>query len=77
MNIWVYLVVLIVAAIVSYALAPKPPNAKPASLSDFDVPTADQGRPIPVVFGTVTVTGPNVIWYGDLRADPIKKKGGK
>lgn len=72
-----YLVVLIVAALVIQALAPKPPAPKPASLKDFDVPTAEQDRPIPVVFGTVTVSGPNVIWYGNLRTEAIKKKGGK
>lgn len=77
MGYWVYLAVLVVAAIVSYALAPKPPTPKPPALEDFDIPTAEQGRPIPVVFGTVTVTGPNVVWYGDLKTDPIKKSGGK
>jgi hypothetical protein len=30
-----------------------------------------------VIFGTVTVTGPNVLWYGNLRVEPIKKAGGK
>ena len=48
-----------------------------ASLSDVDAPTAEEGRPIPVVFGTVLLRGSNVVWYGDLEADPIKKKGGK
>lgn len=59
------------------ALAPKPPQAKPATLADFDVPVAEEGRPVPVIFGTVTVTGPNVLWYGDLGSKAITKKGGK
>jgi hypothetical protein len=71
------LIVLAISITVSIALAPKPPQPKPASLADFDVPTAEEGRPIPVVFGTVTVTGPNVIWYGDLRTQAIRSKGGK
>ena len=29
------------------------------------------------VFGTVLLRGPNVVWAGDLRVDPIRKKGGK
>jgi hypothetical protein len=58
-------------------LAPKPPQPKPAGIGDFKVPTAEQDRTIPVVFGTVWITGPNVVWYGDLRSQPIKKKGGK
>lgn len=71
------LIIMIVASYVSAALAPKPPKPKPASLTDFDVPTAEEGRPIPVVFGTVWVTGPNVIDWGDLSARPIKSSGGK
>jgi len=69
--------VLVVAAFVSIALAPKPAQPKPASLEDFDVPVAEEGRPVPVVFGTVTITGPNVLWYGDLKSTPIQSKGGK
>jgi uncharacterized membrane protein len=76
-NFWVQLVIMIVSALISYALAPKPPQPKPASLTDFDAPTAEEGRPIPVVFGTVWIKGPNVLWYGDLRSVPIRKKGGK
>ena len=72
-----YLVVIVVAALVYVALAPKPPAPKPAELSDVDAPTAEEGRPIPVVFGTVLITGPNVVWAGDLKVDPIRKKGGK
>jgi hypothetical protein len=74
---WAQIFILIVSAILSYALAPKPPQPKPASIEDFDVPVAEEGRPIPVVFGTVTLTGANVLWYGDLRSTPIKSKGGK
>jgi hypothetical protein len=72
-----YLVVMVVAALVSQALAPKPPEPKPASLSDIDVPTAEEGRPIPVVFGSVLLRGAYVVGDGDLEADPIKKSGGK
>jgi len=67
----------IITTAISYLLAPKPEKPKPASLRDFDIPTADEDRPIPVVFGTVTITGPNTVWYGDLRTVPIKSKGGK
>ena len=63
--------------LISVALAPKPPEPKPAALSDVEAPTAEEGRPIPVVFGAVLLRGANVVWYGDLAADPIKKKGGK
>lgn len=46
-------------------LLPKPARNKPDSVQDFEDPTADAGRPIPVVFGTMTVKGTNVLWYGD------------
>lgn len=77
MQFLAYIAVLLVAYIVAVALAPKPPKPKPASLEDFEIPIAEQGRPIPVAFGTVTVTGPNVVWYGDLRTKPIKSRTGK
>lgn len=35
-------------------------------LGDFDVPTIEEGRPIPVVCGTVRLKGPSVVWYGDV-----------
>lgn len=77
MNFVFQLILLVVSYFVSAALAPKPPQPKPAALEDFDIPMAEQGRPIPVVFGTVLLTGPNVMWYGDLRTTAIKEKGGK
>lgn len=76
-NIFVQVGLILLSALISYALTPKPPQPKPASITDFDVPTAEEGREIPVVFGDVWITGPNVLWYGDLAAEPIKKRGGK
>lgn len=68
-----YLIVFVVALIVAYACAPKPVDAQPASLKDLNLPTAEPGRPIPVVFGTYVIKGANVVWYGDLSTTPIKK----
>lgn len=64
---------------VAYALSPRPKTETPkaAGLDDLSIPTAEEGRPIPVVFGTVLFTGANVVWAGDLKVDPIRKKGGK
>lgn len=63
----------------SYVLRPKMPNnnARPAGLGDFQVPTAEAGREIPVLFGTRVLKGPNVVWYGHLRTIAVKSKGGK
>lgn len=64
---------------ITYALSPRPKTEAPkaAGLDDLSVPTAEEGRPIPVVFGTVLIRGANVVWAGDLRVDPIRRKGGK
>ncbi|GAB4531988.1 MAG: hypothetical protein Tsb0020_48200 [Haliangiales bacterium] len=66
-----------VTMVISALTAPAPRNARPSGLSDFDIPTAEEGRPVPVIFGSPLVTGPNVVWAGDLRTQPIKAKGGK
>jgi hypothetical protein len=69
-------VIWIGTSILSYLLQPTPENAKPAALSDFNVPTADPNRNFTVVFGSPWIEDPNVVWYGDLRADPIRSSGG-
>lgn len=74
---WGYLAVMVISAVLSVVLAPKQPKPKPSSLSDFDAPRAEEGKPLPVLFGTKILRGPNVLWYGDLRVDEIKEKGGK
>lgn len=62
---WIPLLIGIALSVVSYALTPKPKAPKPAAATDLDAPTAEAGRPIPVPFGTITITGLNVLWYGD------------
>jgi predicted phage tail protein len=78
-NFIAQLAIGLVLSAVAYALSPRPKTEtpRPAGLDDLSVPTAEEGRPIPVVFGTVLISGPNVVWAGDLRVDPIRKKGGK
>jgi hypothetical protein len=60
--------------IVAYLIMPRAPTQKPAATKDMEAPTADAGRPIPKVFGTVTVKGLNVLAFTDLRKvdDDIK-----
>ena len=74
---WWYLVVFIVALVVSYSMVPKPETRPPAGLDEIQAPTAEVGREIPVLFGRRKLEGPNVVWYGHLRTVAIKKKGGK
>lgn len=77
MGFWVQLGLMVISAVIQYALAPKPPSPKPASINDVNAPVAEEGKPVPVVFGTVYLRAPNVLWFGDFRSSAIKKKGGK
>ena len=74
---WLYAIYFVVVFVLAYAMTPKPQNAKPAGLSEFQLPTAEVGREIPVLFGTGDINGPNVVYYGDLRTVPVMKEGGK
>lgn len=55
-------------------MRPKQAVGAAASLKDFSFPTADATRSIPVVWGTVKLDAPNVVWYGDLQSQQIYKK---
>lgn len=51
--------------IVAYLIMPRPKQAKPEAAKDMDDPTADAGRPMPWIFGTVMVKGLNVLKFTD------------
>lgn len=70
----VYVIAIVALSLYAMSLAPKPENAKPAGLADFNVPTAEVGREIPVLFGRRKFEAPNVVWYGALKSVAVKKK---
>lgn len=72
-----FIAIFVAALVVSYATAPKPQTQKPAGVGEIEAPIAEEGVEIPVLFGTRDLTGPNVVWYGDLKTVAIKSKGGK
>lgn len=74
---WWFVAVFVVALVVAYAATPKPQSTPPAGLNEIDVPTAEDGREISVLFGSRVIRGPNVVWYGHLRTTPVIKEGGK
>ena len=75
---FVQIVVSLVMMVISMALTPSANSAvKDAEPGNLDVPTADEGGDIVVVFGTCIIKSPNVVWYGDSRTQAIKSKGGK
>ena len=71
-----FLVLFVASFLLQELLRPKPnvENARPAGLGDFTLPTATEGRVVPVIWGLVKIAGPNVVWYGDLRTRPIQEK---
>lgn len=73
--IWFTIALLFATYIAGELLRPKPrlENKRPAGLGDFRFPTAELGRPVPLVWGTCLVEGPNVVWYGDIRQKAIKQ----
>lgn len=72
-----FIVIFIAVLVLSLAMMPKPQTAPPAGLGDIKAPTAEEGREIPVLFGTRDVEGPNCVGYWRLRAIPVKGGGGK
>jgi hypothetical protein len=72
-----YLVFAVIVLIAAVMLQPKPPGQKPPSLSEIDVPTAAQGKPVPKVFGKRIVQSPNIVWYGDLGYNKVTQSGSK
>lgn len=70
---YIAIAISVISAVLSYALAPKPPNAKPGEVGGFPIATA--GNPISVLFGKRRIESPNVVWWGDVQKSPIKGGG--
>jgi hypothetical protein len=75
MPLWFIALAFVAVAVVITALIQ--PHAKgtvpsPAELKDFSFPQDAEGTPEIVVFGDVWLDGWFVIWYGNLRTEPIK-----
>ncbi len=73
MNFIVQIAVALVLMVAAYLLTPKP-KSSPQSQNDMDDPKASAGSPIKVVFGTVTIKDPNILWYGDKSTRTFKTK---
>lgn len=74
MAFWIILGAALVSVALNLLLAPKPKAPKPDAAKDLEDPTAEAGRPIPVVFGTVTVKGLNLLWFGEKSLKTSKVK---
>ena len=76
MRLVASIVISLAFVVIGELLRPKtsPPDAKAASIDDFDFPTASETRNWSWLAGKCLVEGGNVSWYGDLRSTPVKKK---
>lgn len=73
MPVWlVQLVIGVGLSVLAYMLAPKPKAPPPPELDDLQGPTASSGREIPKVYGTKTVKGLNVIYFGEKEIRNVK-----
>jgi hypothetical protein len=65
--------------LVAYAIMPKPKKPKPPEVRDMENPTAEAGRELPVVFGSVRVQGLNLLSFHDKETvmRKVPKQGGK
>lgn len=73
----IYYIVVLAMAVYSYVASSKQNKPQALTLDDIKPPVAEEGKSIPVLFGTRDVHGANVVWYGDLRTKAIKTDSGK
>ena len=73
---WIALLVGLALNIIAYLIMPKPKQPKPPAAKDLEDPTAESGRPMPAVFGTITVKGSNIVWFGEKSLHEYEKKEG-
>ena len=77
--IWANLVYALVMMIASYAISyytARKSKGNEAQVGNLDVPTAEAGKTVPVIFGTILVKDANVIDYFDAKTEEITQGGG-
>ncbi len=73
---WWVTLLLYAGSVVLSGLLQKAPKTKAAGLGELQVPTAEEGRNLPVIWGTCCLKSPNVVWYGDYKVKEIKESMG-
>lgn len=59
---------------VSYALTPRPKSQAPAAVTQGEIPSADEGGSIPVIFGTVRLKQTCILATHGHRTTAIRVK---
>lgn len=70
----VALAVSVVLNVASILLTPKAKGPRPEAARELTEPTAEAGKPIPVLFGRKLIRELNVLWYGDKSVRTYKVK---
>ena len=73
---WVQIAIWVITTVIGMLLTPKPPKQAAATPGHLDVPVAESGKAIPVLFGTRVINQPNVVWYGDVKTTEIRQSSG-
>lgn len=74
-NLVYALVMMVISYAISFAMMPKS-TMSDATVGAMDVPTAEAGKTVPVIFGTILVKDSNVIDYFDAKTVAIESGGG-
>lgn len=70
------LAMMIISSALQESAKAQPAQLKPPEPGTLDIPTAEEGRPVPVIFGTCIVKNSNTVWYGDADTSPIRQNAG-
>jgi hypothetical protein len=74
---WVELGFFVASLVIGYIFRPKVKYDSPKPGTVEAKATATAGGEIGVLFGSREITGPNIVWWGDVKTKAIKKSGGK
>ena len=66
---WLQLFLWVASFILSDFFRARLPSQTPAGVGDFNIPTATEGRYVPIIpGGRIRIGAPNCVWYGDFAA---------
>jgi hypothetical protein len=68
---WAQFALFVGSLLVSRATRPRTEEVRPPGVDELNFPTATEDRKVPWVAGTVKLSSPNVVWWGDLRLDEV------
>lgn len=68
------LLLMLASVALSMSAAQKVTSLNHPEAGKLDVPTAEEGIPVSVVFGTVLIKKPNCVWYGDSKTTEIRSE---